>query len=123
MKIHLYSLFFLLLFLFSCDCTYDYEYIIENQTNSTIKIKWDAKFADFPIDSTEIVEGTSQTFYRTSHGVEPCYDGPFFTEVTVDFNSLSIQKDSLFSNRDYLESDQWTYSDGVYFTIITEKEF
>jgi hypothetical protein len=122
MKKTLY-LFILIFLLYSCDGIYDYTYIVSNETNFTIQIDVKTKTWEI-IDSTFFVEkNRTDTLFIVDHGVEGG-NGPHFNHLFEDIDSFIVSiGDTIFSKRNFIEDDEWTYSDGVYSTLITEEEF
>jgi hypothetical protein len=120
-------LFPLIVFLLSsCDCVYNYTYEVENQSSSTIKVKWEA--SDFvgmgPLDSLEIEPGNTSALFSTGHGIEPCRTGPFFRDVNQMFIAITITKDdTIVSKLDFLENAQWNFDDGLYTAAVADSAF
>ncbi len=107
----------------SCDHYYDYEYMVENLSDSTIIVELYAE--NDPVLDTiyQIPTGQSLLIYECTHGNEGS-DGPFFDEVSKDLTELTVKiNDTLLSNRNYLENENWTFVEGLYSTTVTNKEF
>jgi hypothetical protein len=109
-----------ILFLTSCEYSYDYSYKITNETESQIKVY----VKTFRIDSTfQISKDSTSILFVKDHGIEGS-KGPYFDDVTVDLDSLTVTKDdAIRSTRNYLENDAWTFKEGVYSTTVTDDEF
>lgn len=114
-------LFLISLGLSSCDCTYDYAYEVENQTNGEIKVYYGGA-----VDSTSVAiqSNGSEVLFITDHGTEACKDGPFYADVVEDLQFIEVVKeDSLNSTKNYLFNGSWTYINGTYTARVTEEEF
>ncbi len=108
------------LFLSSCDCTYDYTYVVQNNTDDSIKVYWE--HINFEHTNT-IPSGATEQIIITSHGVEDCDNGPFFQDVEEDLKAINVSKNGDTSTLDYRENAQWMYSNGKYETTVSESEF
>jgi hypothetical protein len=116
----------LTLLLSACDCAYDYTYNVENQSSTTIKVRWEETgfTSGSLIDSTTISPGSTVTIFSPDHGIEPCRTGPFFREVTSDLTSIRITKDdSIETKIDFMESDNWLYEEGLYKAVVADSSF
>ena len=83
----------------SCECVYDYSYEIKNETDGKLTIALTNNTAQY---NESIGIGTSDTLFVTDHGIEQCRKGPFYQEVSIDIETISVWKDdTLLSTRDY----------------------
>jgi hypothetical protein len=115
-----FVIFGLMLLMVSCDYLYDYSYTVTNKTDAQISVYVET----FEIDSTFIIsKDSTKILFITSHGIEGA-KGPYFDNVDVDLKSFTITKnDTLKSKRDYLDNASWTFSNGNYYTDVSNDEF
>jgi hypothetical protein len=108
---------------FSCEQGYNYEYSLENNTDSVITIYFKTKFGD----STLFIESNKvRIIFDTYHGLEG-NGGPFFSDVKNDFIKISVIKGGIKSSKNYLQNDLWKFSkknkSGRYQAVVKESEF
>ena len=111
----------ILLLFTACDCAYDYSYEITNETDGKLTVSWTHNTDQ---QTKTIVTRTSDILFITDHGLESCRKGPFFQEVNIDLDTISIWKDdTLLSNQDYRQDQHWSYEDGHYKAVVINSEF
>lgn len=109
----------LVLSLGGCDCTFDYTYIVDNDSTSPITVQFtqQSRSASVWIDAEE-----SKTLLTTDNGVEDC-DGPHQSDIDNMFESITVLQDSIPSTLIYLDNANWRYSNGTYRATVTDEEF
>ena len=112
--------FFILIAFASCDCTYDYTYVVQNDTSDTIQVYWE--HINFTHTDT-IVSGDKKQIIITNHGLETCKEGPFYQDVNLDLKAIEVSKGGKNSNLDYRQNAQWNYLKGEFNTVVTDTEF
>lgn len=111
----------LLLIVFaSCDCTYDYTYVVQNDTSDSIKVYWE--HINFKHTNT-IASGVKEQIIITNHGMEDCDEGPFYQDVNQDLKTIHVSKNGDTSKLDYRQNAQWNFLEGKFETTVTETEF
>ena len=117
------------LVLFSCDCEYNYEYIIENKTSSNLMIYCRGR------DSTDDEEKTKYISQDTSLIILKAYffpgggcPGPDCEDGKYLIDSINIfMNDSLKTILDYKDYKNWTFthgkSKGTFKVILFDTDF
>ena len=125
-KINKFKMFFFALALLNISCHDEdalYEYQVVNSTNFEIKVDVLATLNAFTDTTYTIGAQQSKIIYYTSHGVEGS-GAPYFQDVAVDLQTIKIRKnDTIVSNRDYRQNNNWQYSGAFYKATVTEEEF
>ena len=107
----------------SCECTYLYEYTINNQTDTTIFVQaW-----SFDLDTTMLIpSGQSATMTVSSQGVESC-GGPSSDHVNKYLDTFYVWRGTRLSLRDYRGDDTWVFTKndhtGTYTAEVRSSEF
>jgi hypothetical protein len=104
----------------SCEYTYPYSYSITNSCDTTIVIH----IKTYRIDSIYyLTTNTKRKLYITTHRVEGAR-GPYSGgSVNNDLSLFIVAKKGVSSKRDFLKNENWSYSNGNYYTTITNAEF
>ncbi|HEY5462636.1 MAG TPA: hypothetical protein VIJ95_05210 [Hanamia sp.] len=108
----------------SCEQGYSYNYILTNNTDTTITVfiktfSQDTTFTFLPRETKNI--------FSTFHGMEG-FGGPFESEVKFDLDRIIIKKGKKISLKDYRKTESWKFikkdkSIAEYKSIITNSEF
>lgn len=116
----LYLLLAVAFFLGACDCTYDYSYVVVNETDSGITVSFTQASRKGEVN---VGPGMSETLFTLDHGIEDC-DGPHMRDVDKDFDQIEItQNDTLSSAKVYMDDAHWNFDNGVYTATVTPAEF
>lgn len=127
MKVYYFKLFFFVFVLAafsSCEQGYSYNYILTNNTDTTITVF----IKTFSQDTTfTFLPGETKNIFSTFHGMEGS-GGPFLSEVKFDLDKIIIKKGERISLKDYLKTKSWKFikKDKIkaeYKSIVTDSEF
>ncbi len=107
----------------SCDAIYDYRYHFDNQTSGEMSVH----MAGLEFDTILVIPFAEKRSFLIPESFVEGANGPHEHPVSSDFDQLMIMnQDSILSQRDYLNNDQWEFvkSDaGKFFTVVTNDEF
>ena len=130
-NVFIFSLFVLSIFFSSCclgDKAVEYEYLVTNDSNSTISVNFVANQSSISNEETMISIEVGQTLavLNTSGPLVSACERLEIDENQIDRDLISfdvINADSLISSRDYLMREEWDFDDAIYTVSVSQAEF
>jgi hypothetical protein len=107
----------------SCDHVYQYNYMINNTTDSQLSVRFKCPDADTLV----VVAAHAVNMVFSMHHAVEGKSGPYFTEMTEQFSAFSIAQHFQSSGKNYMQKSSWDFSKsgatGVYTATVTQAEF